>query len=457
MLLLIVVLPLAGGLTAWLVARDRADRSRYVSVAFLALDLLLLIATAAGAAAGAPGRFLVETRLPWVPGLGSSLHLGLDGLSLIMLGLTLVLGAVAVAASGPEAEARPGLYHLLLMATLSALAGVFLAADLLVFFVAYEAMLVPAYLLVARWGDPRLAPRAAATRFFVYTQAGGLLLLVSIVGLGLLQAREPGSFSLDYPALLERSVPLPAAAWLLAGLFLAFAVKLPLVPLHGWQADTYAAAPTGAGIVLAGLMAKAGGYGLVRLAVPLLPEAARLMAPWAMGLAVCTVLYGAVLALTQTDLRRFIAYSSMSHLGFVALGAFAGNDWGYRGAVVQMVSHGLSATGLFLLTAWIERGAGTRDLSVLRGAWRTGPRTRAFGLVLALATLGLPGLSGFVGEFLVLVGTFQVSPWLAAAASLGLVLSTAYTLRLVQLLLYGPDAGRAPIPDLTCRTAALAA
>ncbi|MDX9972694.1 MAG: NADH-quinone oxidoreductase subunit M [FCB group bacterium] len=443
-LMLILLVPLVGGVLCLTLARDDASRARRIAHAALALDLLVLlwIWLQSGPL------WFYEMRAPWIPHFGASLSLVVDGLSLLMLLLTVSLGMVAVAASRYDAPERPGLYYFALLSMLAGIAGVFLAGDLLLFFVFYEVMLIPAYFLIALWGDPRMDRNTVATRFFMFTQAGSLLMLLSILGIYFVHGAATNDYTFAYGALLNTPMPLRVGLFLMLGFFIGFAVKLPVVPLHGWQPDTYATLPTGVGIVLSGLMAKAGAYGLLRFVVPLFPDAAHGFAPWAMSLAVVSILYGAFAAYSQRDLRRFIAYSGISHLGFVVLGAFSGNAWGYSGAVIQMLSHGLSAAGLFLLAALLESRASTRDLSVLGGLWRSAPRLGGFGLILVLATLGLPGMLSFVGEFLVLLGAFQVSPLHATLAAIGTVFATAYSLRIMQKIFFGPETVSGPVADL---------
>lgn len=456
-LLAIVLFPLAGGAMAWMAGYRSEASARRVALAAAGLQCLLVLALtlrlhlAPMAAAGSP--WLVELRAPWIPQIGASLHLAADGLSLIMLLLTAFLGFVAVLVSDGEAGQRRGAFHLCLLSALAAVTGVFLAADLLLFFFFFEAMLVPVYFLIILWGDAREDRNGAALKFFLFTQASGLLMLVAMLALSFLNARAGGQLTLD--ALALRGTPMAGTAAMLLplGFFLAFAVKLPLVPLHSWQPVTYAAIPASGGIILSGVMAKVGAYGMLRFVLPLFPEALNRLAPCAMGLALISILYGALAAFAQTDLRRFIACSSISHLGFVVLGIFSLNELGQRGAVVLMVAHGCSVAGLFVLAAVMERDGGARDMARLGGLWAAAPRLGAFSMVLMMATLGLPGLANFVGEFLVLLGAFQKDPVVAALAALGTVLSAAYALKFMRQVFFGARRGTEPVSDLSGRHA----
>ena len=455
----IILFPLLGGVLAWIAGYKSEDSARRVALVAAGLQCVLVVALAMRLhlAPVAASPWLIEWRVPWIPQIGASLHLAADGLSLIMLLLTAFLGFVAVLVSGGEAGRRRGAFQLCLLSALSAVSGVFLAVDLLLFFVFFEAMLVPVYFLIILWGDERGDRFDAALKFFLFTQASGLVMLVAMLALSFLNARVTGQLTLD--AMELRHVPLAGAAALLLplGFFLAFAVKLPLVPLHSWQPVTYAAIPASGGILLSGIMAKVGAYGMLRFVLPLFHETAASLAPWAMGLAVISILYGAVAAFAQAHLRRFIACSSISHLGFVVLGIFSLNELGQRGAVVLMVAHGCSVAGLFVLAEVMERNGGSRDMSRLGGLWADAPRLGAFAMVLVMATLGLPGLANFVGEFLVLLGAFRRDPFMAALAALGTVLSATYALRFMQQVFFGARREEAaPVADLSGRHAVAA-
>ncbi len=309
-------------------------------------------------------------------------------------------------------------------------------------------MLLPASALLIGWG--RGDGKAAALRFFLFTQAGGFALMVAIAALLFAHGTQYDNggkydnFTLDYARLLAEPVTGPAGFWIMLGFLAAFAVKLPLFPLHGWQPKTYAAAPASLAVLLAGAMAKMGAYGLLRYAIPLFPDAARQIAPWVMGLGIAGMLYGALIAYGAEDLRRLVAYSSMSHLGLLVAGAYSLQGIGYQGAVLQMAAHGLSVAGLFLLVLVLEEHAAGSDFALLGGLWQGAPRLGALALVFVMATLGLPGLANFAGEILLLFGLYAAWPALAAVAVLGPVVAALYSLRLARRVFLGPRAG-API------------
>ena len=315
--------------------------------------------------------------------------------------LTLGLGVMSVIASWSEITERVGFFHFNLMLTLAGVIGVFLALDLFLFFFFWELMLVPMYFLIAVWGHERRI--YAAIKFFLFTQGSGLLMFAAIVALALINYRQTGTLTFDYFALAKTQLGSTTQMWLMLGFFIAFAVKLPVVPFHTWLADAHTEAPTAGSVILAGLLLKTGAYGLLRFAVPLFPAASATFAPVAMTLGVIGILYGAMLAFAQDDMKRLVAYTSISHLGFVLLGIYAGNALALQGAIVQMLAHGLSTGALFILVGALQERLHTRDMRQLGGLWSTAPRIGAIGLFFAIASLGLPGLGNFVGEFLVLL------------------------------------------------------
>ena len=407
----LILTPLIGGVIAGFGGRRNSALSRWLSLACLAIDLVLIVALWAanyGAAVTLNGTWLAQIDWPWIPQLGIRLHLGLDGLSLLLILLTLGLGVMSVIASWAEITERVGFFHFNLMLTLAGVIGVFLALDLfLFFFFFWELMLVPMYFLIAVWGHERRI--YAAIKFFLFTQGGGLLMFAAIVALALINYRQTGTLTFDYFALAKTQLVSTTQMWFMLGFFIAFAVKLPVVPFHMWLADAHTEAPTAGSVILAGLLLKTGAYGLLRFAVPLFPAASSTFAPVAMTLGVIGILYGAMLAFAQDDMKRLVAYTSISHLGFVLLGIYAGNALALQGAIVQMLAHGLSTGALFILVGALQERLHTRDMLQLGGLWSTAPRIGAIGLFFAIASLGLPGLGNFVGEFLVLLGTYRVA------------------------------------------------
>jgi len=332
---------------------------------------------------------------------------------------------------------------------LSGVVGVFLAMDLFLFYFFWELMLVPMYFLIVIWGDEDR--RYAGTKFFLFTQLSGLLMLVAILALFFIHGRNTGEYTFDYAKLLNTSLAPTTALWLLLGFVAAFLVKLPAVPLHSWLPDAYTSSPTAGSVLLAGLLSKTGAYGLLRFVVPLFPQAASQFAHSAMVLGVIGILYGALLAFAQTDLKRLVAYSSISHMGFVLLGIFAWNQLTLQGVVLEMLCHGLSIAGLFLLAGTLEDRLHTRDLRRMGGLWAVVPRMGAVMMIFALASIGLPGLGNFVGEFLILLGSFQANVAITAAATAGLVGAVIYALWMIQFIFHGPTDRAVSLPDLKLR------
>lgn len=449
----------AGGIVAWAAARLGPLWARVVSLVVLgalaAVVLGLWVREASAPAAGA-GPWLIRWSTPWIPSLHVAFAFGLDGLGLLLLALTSFLGIVAVAASWSSVSEAVGFFHFNLLAVVAALVGIFTATDLFLFYVFWEVLLVPLYFLIALWG---YVPRRtfAAVKFFLFTQASGLLLLLAILGLHFAHERATGVSTFDYFALLDTPLAPSTALLLMLGFFVAFAVKLPVVGLHTWLPDAHGEAPTAGSVHLAGLVLKVGAYGLLRYTVPLFPAAAARFAPVAMALGVAGILYGALVAYGQTDLKRLVAYTSVSHMGFVLVGVFAWNPLALQGALVVMLAHGISTSALFVLAGDLSARLHTRELSRMGGLWATAPRMGGFTLLFALASLGLPGLGNFVGEILVLVGAWQVSPVIAVLGAVGFVFATVYSLALVQRVFLGPNRTGVAIADSTARELAIMA
>jgi NADH-quinone oxidoreductase subunit M len=458
MILTGLILWLVGAaLLAWLAARWGKAWSRWVSLIALLTHLVALIAIwipyLAQGGQFAQGAWLIQVDVAWIPQLGIRFHLALDGLSLLLLLLSDLLGIMAVAASWRGIQQRVGFFHFNLLWILAALVGVFLALDLFLFYFFWEMMLVPLYFLIGIWGHER---RVYATlKFFLFTQASGLLMLLGVLGLYFVHGHNTGMYTFNYLELLGTSLPPTLGMLLMLGFFVAFAVKLPAVPFHTWLPDAHTEAPTAGSVILAGLVLKAGAYGFLRLLIPLFPEAASQFAIIGMILGVLGILYGALLAFGQTDLKRLVAYTSVSHMGFVLLGIFAWNELALNGAVVVMLSHGISTGALFILVGGLYDRIKTRDMERMGGLWSAVPRMGGATMVFALASLGLPGLGNFVGEFLVLLGVYQVNVPLAILATLGLIVATVYSLWMMQCVFFGAKTEDRPLSDLDLRESAV--
>jgi len=436
----LIVILLAGGLLAWLVSRWSGQWSRWISLIAVTTDFVLGVLLWARHSAQvtlfASPSWLEEIDHIWIPQLGIHFHLAMDGLSLLLVLLAAFLGLLSVLASWSEINDRVGFFHFNLMWILAGIMGVFLALDLFLFYFFWEMMLIPMYFLISIWGHEKRI--YAAVKFFIFTQASGLLMLLAILGLYFIHGKNTGIYTFDYNQLLGTSISPMTAMWLMMGFLIAFVVKLPAVPFHNWLPDAHTEAPTAGSVILAGLLLKTGAYGLLRFVVPLFPDAAAVFAPVAMLLAVIGILYGAILAFAQTDLKRMVAYTSVSHMGFVLLGVFAWNELALQGTVMQMICHGISTGALFILVGALQERIHTRDINAMGGLWSTVPRMGTVGMVFAMASLGLPGLGNFVGEFLVLLGSYQASIVMTIFAVTGLVAATIYSLWMVQRTFHGP-------------------
>ena len=449
----LLIIPLAAGLLAWIFGRNNHLFARWISllamVADLALALSLWFKHFEQIDLVAGGGWLIEYSLAWVPQLGISFYLGVDGLSILMIVLSAFLGVLAVATSWSEITKKVGFFHFNLMWIMAGIIGVFMALDLFLFYFFWELMLVPMYFLIGIWGhEKRLY---AAVKFFIFTQLSGLLMLAAILGLYFVHQNQTGIYTFNYNDLLGTPLAVSVGRWLMLGFFAAFAVKLPAFPFHPWLADAHTEAPTAGSVILAGLLLKTGAYGFLRFVLPLFPEASEYIAPAAMIIGVIGIIYGAILAFGQTDLKRLVAYTSVSHMGFVILGIFTFNQLALQGVVMQMICHGLSTGGLFIIAGHLQEQIHTRDMNRMGGMWENLPRFGGVAMFFALASLGLPGLGNFVGEFLVLVGTFQTDVILTIVAATGLVFAAIYSLWIIQQTFHGEKRADWKISDLSPR------
>jgi NADH-quinone oxidoreductase subunit M len=451
-LLWLIIIPLLGGLAAWVLGRENNASARWISIVALILDCVLLTVLLPNFSIQPvfeQGRWLIEWNHAWIPQLGIGFHLAMDGLSFILVALTLFLGIISVICSWTEIRDRVGFFHMNLLWILAGILGVFLALDLFLFYFFWELMLVPMYFLINIWGHENRV--YASLKFFIFTQAGGLLMLLSILALYYIHGGNTGVYTFDYNMLLGTSLSPRTAFWIMGGFLIAFIVKLPVVPFHPWLPDAHTEAPTAGSVILAGLLLKTGAYGLLRFVIPLFPDAAAAIAPTMLVLAVIGIIYGAVLAFGQNDLKRLVAYTSVSHMGFVLLGVFAGSATALSGSILQMVAHGVSTGALFIVVGMIQERVHTREMDRMGGFWDPAPRLGAVGLVFALASLGLPGFGNFIAEFLVLIGSFRLHYIVTILAASGLVFAAIYSLWIVQRVFQGEKKESVPLADLTAR------
>jgi NADH-quinone oxidoreductase subunit M len=445
LLTLLTFLPLVGAILVALLPIQSAATLRGLTVAVTAVVAVLGAVVFAGFDGSSAAAQYVETHAWFTLGeIQVSYHLGVDGLSILMVALTAVLMPFVAAASGSHIKERTREFLVWLLIMETGMMGVFLSLDVMLFYFFWEVSLVPLYFILGIWGAER---RIYATlKFFLYTVSGSLLMLVAVI------AAVYGSGHTDIAEMTKwaQGEPLSMTGWLFAGFAVAFAIKVPVVPFHTWLADAHTQAPTSGSVILAGVLLKMGTYGLLRFGIAMFPAAAIEAAPVFMVLGAVGIVYGAFLAMAQTDVKRLIACSSVSHLGFVVMGMFALTAAGLRGSVLQMVNHGLSTGLLFLLFGALYERRHSRDISQYGGLAACVPIFAFFWCFSMLASVGLPGLNGFVGEWLILLGTFQASPWIAVVAVTGVIFGAVYLLMATRKLLFGPvvhEENRA-IPDL---------
>jgi NADH-quinone oxidoreductase subunit M len=433
----LIALPIAGALILLFVPNDEHSDGTaravalVVSLLVFAETLLLWYHFNASSA-----EFQFTERHAWIPAFGISYFVGIDGISLLLVVLTGFLTPIALLGSWESVHKRTKAFVIFVLLLEAAMIGVFVSLDLFLFYVFWDAMLIPMYFLIGIWGYERRI--YASIKFLLYTMAGSVLMLLAILGLAYLHSAATGSYTFDLLQLYEMSIPAGTQVWFFLAFALAFAIKVPLFPFHTWLPDAHVEAPTAGSVILAGVLLKMGTYGLIRFAFPLFPAAAQLFAPILATLAVVGIIYGALVAMVQPDMKKLVAYSSVSHLGFVVLGICALNTQGVQGAVYQMLNHGVSTGGLFLIVGMLSDRRHTRLISEYGGLKKVTPHLVAAFLIITLSSIGLPGLNGFVGEFLILLGAFRWNPKMAAFAATGVILSAAYMLWMFQRVNYGP-------------------
>ena len=448
----LILLPLIGSVTVALLSNRRPEyvklTASLVSVATGALSLWML-----GQFSGHDGGFQFVSQHEWISRWGISWHLGVDGISLFLVVLTGILFPLVILGIDPHHDEKKYLSWLLLLE--AGVMGSFLSLDLFLFFIFFEIVLVPMYFLIGGWGyDKRVY---AATKFFLYTMFGSAFMLVGIIATASLARRDIGYLTFDLVTIAEKaSFATNTGRWLFVSFAVAFAVKVPVFPLHTWLPDAHTQAPTGGSVILAGVLLKMGTYGFLRFGLYLFPEATVWAKPVFLTLAVIGILYGAIAATMQKDLKRLVAYSSVAHLGFIVLGTFAITSQSLTGGVMQMVNHGISTGALFLLVGMIYERRHTRAIEELKGLQAVAPVFAAAFMVVMLSSIGVPGLNGFVGEFLILIGSFETARWWTVVAATGVILAALYLLWAYQRVFHGePDEANKSFAEITLKEGAL--
>jgi NADH-quinone oxidoreductase subunit M len=434
---LVIFFPLLGVLALLLMPSGKKDLLRWTALlaSLLTFGISIWVLTLFKSA---DANLQLGLNIPWIQVAGWNINYatGVDGLSILLVLLTAFLSPISILSTWTAVEERVKDFMIFFLLLEVGMMGVFLAQDLFLFYIFWEFTLVPMYFLIGIWGGPQRI--YAAVKFFLYTMAGSILMLIAVLWLGINQ----NSFSV--PDLIARSGSIPAdmQMWLFLAFAAAFAIKVPMWPLHSWLPDAHVQAPTAGSVILAGVLLKMGTYGFLRFNLPLFPQAAIKAAPWMAGLAVIGIIYGALVSYSQKDVKKLVAYSSVSHLGFVMLGLFALNPLGIQGGILQMINHGLSTGALFLLVGMIYERRHTREMDAFGGLWKVMPVYGALMLIVSLSSMGLPGLNGFVGEFTILLGAFGSqaigSPWFAGVAVLGVILAAIYILYMFQKMFLGP-------------------
>jgi NADH-quinone oxidoreductase subunit M len=452
LLSLILFTPLAGALLLLFFKREQEHALRWIANAFAILGFLVSVPLWFwyDTRADAPVWQFVE-RTAWIPSIGADYHLGVDGFSALLILLTTLMGAIAVLSSWTAITERVKEYYVFMLVLQTGMLGAFMALDFLLFFLFWEVMLVPMYFLIGIWGGGRRL--YSAIKFFIYTLVGSVVMLLGILALYFHNYSVTGQYSFDVTLYHQMAVPFEIQKWVFLAFFLGFAVKVPMFPFHTWLPDAHTDAPTAGSVILAAVLLKMGTYGFIRFSLPILPDASRYFVPLVIGLSIVGIIYGALVALAQTDWKRLVAYSSVSHMAMVMLGMFALTHVGVTGSIVQQINHGISTGALFLIVGIVYERRHTRDIAEYGGLSKIMPVFATVFLIMTMSSIGLPALNGFIGELLILQGVFPVSKAWAGVAASGIVLGAAYMLWLYQRTMFGKveNPANAGLKDLSLR------
>jgi NADH-quinone oxidoreductase subunit M len=453
LLSIVLFTPAVGGLVLLFVNRRHEDTIRWIAN----------LAAAAGFAVSLPLWFKYDPQQPdwqftekanWIPSIGASYSLGIDGFSLLLILLTTLLGFIAVMSSWKAITERVKEYYIFMLVLQTGMLGAFMALDFLLFFLFWEVMLVPMYFVIGIWGGGRRL--YSAIKFFLYTLVGSVVMLLGILALYFYNHSLTGLYTFDIPTYQQLAVPLDLQKWIFLAFFLGFAVKVPMFPFHTWLPDAHTDAPTAGSVILAAVLLKMGTYGFIRFSLPILPEASRFFVPMIVALSLVGIVYGALVALAQTDWKRLVAYSSVSHMAMVMLGMFAMTPVGLTGSIIQQINHGISTGALFLIVGIVYERRHTREIADYGGLSKVMPVFASIFLIMTMSSIGLPTLNGFIGELLILAGVFPVNKFWAAVAASGIVLGAAYMLWLYQRTMFGKldNPANATLKDLSLREVA---
>jgi NADH-quinone oxidoreductase subunit M len=432
---LIILLPLAGIVLLLIIPGSNKPAINITAVTAISASLLLTLIMYKEYNGSTGGYQFIE-RYHWLKSYGISFHVGVDGISLILIVLSAILSLISVISSFKSVSSRYKEYMITLLFLQTGMTGVFAAMDMFLFFIFWEVILIPMFILIALWGGKERI--YASIKFFLFTLAGSTMMLISIIYIAYMCAEQTGHISYDFTDIFRLKIDPGIQLILFLAFALSFAIKVPLFPFHTWLPDAHTEAPTAGSVILAGVLLKMGTYGFLRFNLPLFPDAAAVMAPYMIGLSIVGIIYGALMAMVQPDMKKLVAYSSVSHMGFIMLGIFSLNEEGLTGAVLQMINHGISTGMLFLLVGMIYDRRHTRLIADYGGIARTVPVFATFFMIAALSSIGLPGMNGFVGEIMIMIGGFMVRPLYGILAASGVILSAVYMLWMYKRVIFGP-------------------